>query len=110
MDVLQRSKNSPKTDKISGYKNCEAAVKCDVKTGVTYSDGLGWHFFGLGLIHMHSWSLCMNLLMPLSPSPGSPADLDCDWFPTAKWCSAEGSREEMTMAVSWTGLLSLDDG
>ncbi|TWW71568.1 Rab3 GTPase-activating protein non-catalytic subunit [Takifugu flavidus] len=31
-------------------------------------------------------------------------------FLSAKWCSAEGSREEMTMAVSWTGLLSVDDG
>lgn len=46
LDVLQRSssKNLPKTDKISGYENCEAAVKCNVKTGVTCSDGLGWHF------------------------------------------------------------------
>lgn len=46
-DVLQRSssKNLPKTDKISGCESCEAAVKCDVKTGVTCSDGLGWHFF-----------------------------------------------------------------
>ncbi|CAF91251.1 unnamed protein product, partial [Tetraodon nigroviridis] len=27
-----------------------------------------------------------------------------------KWCTTDGNREEMTMALSWTGFLSLDEG
>lgn len=38
------------------------------------------------------------------------ADADQDWFLTAKWGTTDGNREEMTMALSWTGFLSLDEG
>lgn len=37
---------------------------------------------------------------------------DCIFFLffTAKWCTTDGNQEEMTMALSWTGFLSLDEG
>lgn len=34
----------------------------------------------------------------------------CQLVPTAKWRTDDAGREEMTLAVSWTGALSTDEG
>lgn len=50
-----------------------------------------------------------HCVQPLAPIPIC-TDADPKWFLKAKWCTADGNREEMTMALSWTGFLSLDEG
>ena len=57
--------------------------------------------FSLSLL---SVSLSLSLRMSLSHGA------TCFLVPLAKWRSGDSGREEMTLAVSWSGALSTEDG